>query len=310
MDRALLVLCALLLNAALAGPRRAYISSGAARLSQFPAHLAHEVERRLNRDHRSISERESRGMLMVAFAIFFAIVAGELLGSLTRHLPFIEIIILTVALPVRPSWDIASQIVKQLKNNNLAGARQALDGTVWKHHAVLDEPSVARAGIELLAVNYSEKIIGPAIWYMVFGLPGLFVSKMVYVLEEILVRPGGGPHYFSKATSAVHYVLHYPTSRLAAVLWLVASLFTPSGKVGETISQMTVGINKAPPQVMSLIASAVVLKLSLGGPSSAYASEGWVGTGSAKATAGDVKRALYLFALLNLMLFVMLGAFI
>src|SRR5687767_5653289 len=76
MERAVLVLSALLLNAFLAGPPRWYEALGLGKLSRLCAHIVRDAERRLNRDHRSASEREMRGILLVALVIIAALLGG------------------------------------------------------------------------------------------------------------------------------------------------------------------------------------------------------------------------------------------
>lgn len=307
MDRALLVLSAMLLNVALAGPRRWYVALGLLRLYRMPAALIRDTERRLNREHRSFTERQMRGFVLVAATVLASLIAGWILGWL--QLGFFELFILMLALPIRPTWDIASQIRKSLYAKDIAAARQALEGTVWRHHALLDEYGLARAGVEMLTVHFSEKIVAPTLFYILFGLPGLFVIKSVTLLNETLPQPVPGQG-FSKATREAHFLLHYLTSRFASFIWLSASIFLPSVKLADAAKQMTEDVIRATPQRAALLAAASVLKLSLAGPTSVYMQEGWVGSGVARVTQADLKRALYLFALLHLFLFVFVGFFL
>lgn len=303
MDRAIIIVSALLLNALLAGPRPLYIALGLAEWGRWPAKAVRDLERRLNRDHRSESERETRGMLLVAAFAAGALLLGWFFSWLFQH-SLLEILLVMLALPVRPAWDVASAIRKRLKAGDVMGAKQALEGTSWRHYAVLDEYGVARAGIETLAVSFSEKILAPALWYLLFGLPGLFLSKAVYLLRETLPPDLA----ISKATQAAHVLLHYIPSRLAAILWLAASLFLPSSQPREAASHISAKFLAAPPLAFSLLAAASVLKLSLGGPVSIYTKE-WQGTGSPRPAAADLRRALLLFALLHLLLFILAGLF-
>ncbi|MDE3060775.1 MAG: cobalamin biosynthesis protein [Pseudomonadota bacterium] len=303
MDRALIIVSALVLNVLLAGPRPLYIALGAVRLSRFPAKAVRGLERRLNRDHRSEAEREARGMILVLTAALGSLILGWLLGWLFQK-NLAEILIVMLALPVRPAWDIASGIGKKLKAGDANGAKQVLAGTPWRHYAVLDEYGAARAGIETLAASFSEKILAPVFWYLLFGLPGLFLSKAVYLLRETLPPDLA----FSEAARTAHMLLHYIPSRLAAILWLLASLFLPSSEPRIAAGQIMPKWLAAPPLALSLLSAAGVLKLSLGGPVSVYAKE-WQGNGNPRPLAADVRRALRLFALLHLLLLILVGLF-
>ena len=301
MNRALIVLSALLLNALLAGPRRLYQSLGAAPLLRLPAQAVRGLERRLNRDHCSESERETRGFILVGVACLISLLAGWLLGGLFQR-NFIELLVVTLALPVRPAWDIASGIRKGLQEGDVSGAKQVLEDTAWKHYAVLDEYGVARAGIETLAVCFSEKILSPALWYLLFGLPGLFLSKTIYLLRETMASDIA----FSQAARTAHMVLHYIPSRLAALFWVAASLFLPSSQPREIAAQIGAGFFTASPNRLALLSAASVLTLALGGPVSVYAKE-WQGTGSSRPAARDIRRALTVYALMHLLLFILIG---
>lgn len=303
MTPALIILSGLLLNTLLAGPRQLYVSLGMVWLGRVPAQMVRGLERRLNRDHRSEVKREMRGTMLVAVALLGSLLVGWLAGWLFQH-NLIEILIVTMALPVRPAWDIASGIKKNLQAGDLIEAKQVLEGTAWRHYAVLDEYGVARAGIETLAIHFSEKIVAPALWYLLFGLPGLCLSKAIYLLRETLPPDLA----FSHAARVAHAILHYIPSRLAALFWLASSLFLPSASPREAVHQITPMLPAASPQVLSLLSVAGVLKLSLGGPVSIYAKE-WQGSGSPRPGAGDIGRALRLFVLLHLLLFIFVGLF-
>lgn len=149
------------------------------------------------------------------------------LGALlfTANLRFAELLVLAALMPARQGWDLAQSIRKHLQAGELAKARMELDGTPWRHHALLDEHGAARAAIELLTVQFSEKIVSPMLWYLLFGLPGLLVCAAITLLHEALA-PAAAP---SRA-------LIKPRKRrtgwctgcrrvASALLWLVTAIF-------------------------------------------------------------------------------------
>jgi adenosylcobinamide-phosphate synthase len=313
MERSLFALCALLLNMALASPRQWYGAFGLSELFQIPAAALRNVERKLNREHRSLQERQWRGMLLIILVLIGSLLIGWIFSWLSRHgLEFAELLIVTIALPVRPTWDRVSQIRKGLYAGDIATARQALVGTAWRHQALLDDYGLARAGIEMLAVNFSDKILAPIFWYMLLGLPGLFISKSIVLMQETLTQPNSERFApgFGQAAQVAHHWLHFIPARLAIAFWLLAALFVPSCKWKETAQRIMAGIYNETPQGIALLSAASVLNLTLGGPVSMYADEKWIGSGTAKPMPADIKRALNLFALLHLSLFILLGLFI
>lgn len=306
-DHLLVAILALCLNAVFAGPRSWLLASGLSSLFQFPAHVLRTLERKLNRDHRSEKERETRGILLVTMVVIDAVVLGYVLAWLcSGNLGFVELLIVAACVPVRACVDIGLAIHKQLQAGDIAKARQALEGTPWKHHALLDEFGVARAAIELAAVHWACKIVAPLFWYVLLGLPGLLLSKLVYLLQEVISPANQPVSSFAKATVGLNHFLHVVPVRLAAYICLIASLFLPSGKWREASARMAGGWRASLHQV-ALLGFAAVLGISLGGPSSAYLPGQWVEAGTVRTTAHDVKRALVLLGLSCLLLLVFFG---
>lgn len=305
MDHAILVLCALLLNAALAGPRAWYAALGISRLGLLPARLLRLAERKLNRERRSPKDREMRGWLLTGATALAGIVIGSLAyWFLHDNLRFFELLLVAALLPVRPTWDRLSDIRTALAQNNIAEARLTLFGTAWKHHAMLDEPGLGRAAIETTAIDFSEKIAAPVLGYLLFGLPGLLAVKCLTMAQGVLTHTPD----FGKSARAVHDVLHYIPSRLSAGLWALTPLFLPSGNMRQTAALIFPGLITDTPRAFTLRAASAVTRVSLGGPGSPYA-PAWTAGGTMKPLPADLKRAQAAFVFMNIFLFVFIGVF-
>lgn len=291
MDHALILVLALLANLCFGGPRALYEASGLARFGRIPAKLLRDRERRY----------AGRPVLLIAYGLFSAFCAGVFLHILLRGpLVVLQPLLIACLLPVRQTLERAWAIKKALSRGDVPAARQALDGTVWKHHILLDAPGAARAGIELLAVGGAMKILPPILWYVVAGLPGLFVCKAVGLMQEIL------PSGFAPARHANQLLLQLPAasfwlcSRLLALLWLGAqALLFPAG-IQKAASDLSAQALRLPAMDYTLYTAARLMTLSLGGPTSAYVNTRWLGDGSPKPTPADVGRACALFALVTL----------
>ena len=70
MERTLLALSALLLNMFFGGPRRFYAALGFARIARLPMLGIRDIERKLNREHRSLEALIMRGWVFAWFAVF------------------------------------------------------------------------------------------------------------------------------------------------------------------------------------------------------------------------------------------------
>lgn len=306
MNDAVLVLSALLLNALLGGARPWYATAGLTHIGLLPARAVRLLERKLNRDRRSTQDLEMRGWVLVIVALLAGVVLGSIGSAVFRNnLGFLEVVLVALLLPVRPIWDRAVAVRSALLATHLGEARNALAGTAWKHHAVLDEFGVARAVIETVAVDFSEKVVCPVLAYLCFGLPGLLIAKHLTLLQNML----GTSVDFGKAIRLAYQALHYIPSRFSALLWLAAAPFLPSGDIRHAAPPVLKRFLVDPPRTLCVRAAAAVIRTSLGGPTSVYAAPAWVDNGTLKALPIHIRRALAAFVFQNIFLFIFIGTF-
>jgi adenosylcobinamide-phosphate synthase len=308
MDRAFVSLCALLVNAVFGGPKRFYDAIGVSQAMRYPVKVLRDIERRLNRDHRSISERETRGYILVAVVVGSCFTLAWFLSLLFgSSLQFVELAVLALVLPVRPVFDIAFGIRKHLQANQLTTARSFLEGTAWRHHAVLDEHGLARAAVELSAIGFSEKIFAAIFWYLLLGLSGLLTVVAINLMRDHMTQSADLEQGFGSATWKLHTLIHFIPARRAAVLWVVASMFLSPQKWQDMTQTFFAAVTSAmPARPLTLLIAGKAIGLSLGGAGSIYAREA-TATGPLRAQPLDIHRALYLFSLLHLLLFVVMG---
>jgi adenosylcobinamide-phosphate synthase len=304
MDHTVIVLCAIVLNVLLAGPRKWYAALKLTRITALPVRAIRHIERKLNRDHRQPEDLRLRGFVIVLSAIVVAAILGAILNWVFQHnLKFIELLLVAVLLPVRPIWDRVASIRKAVISNNISVAREELSGTIWKHHPLLDEQGVARAAIEFLAVEFSEKIVCPVLGYLLLGLPGLFICKTLTLLQSSLAH---APQ-FGRAAQVSHLWLNAIPSRLSALLWLIAACFFPMADPAAIAKRVGKPLLDDSPRALCIHMASAVSRVALGGSASPYLSL-WT-PGPQRASAVDIKRAQTAYFLAMLFLFVLAGAF-
>ncbi len=91
---------------------------------------------------------------------------------------------------------------------------------------------------------------------------------------------------------------------------MVILVFAPGIRFGQAIGQLARGLLLETPQRLSLLAAASALNLSLAGPGSMYGGPDWIGTGVARVMYTDIRKGMYLFSFLCLVLFSLMGLFI
>ena len=89
---------------------------------------------------------------------------------------------------------------------------------VGRDTAAMQPPDVARAAIESGAENLSDGVIAPAFWFLVAGLPGLFLYKLVNTADSMIGYRNARYERFGWAAARLDDVLNVIPARLTAGL--------------------------------------------------------------------------------------------
>jgi adenosylcobinamide-phosphate synthase len=213
----------------------------------------------------------------------------------------IELFLLIVLLAQRELYSAVRRVALALNAEGLESARTAVGHIVGRDPAYLDEHGVARAGIESLAENFSDGVVAPVFWYVLFGMPGLLIYKTVNTLDSMIGYRDERYAAFGFTAARLDDVLNLIPARLSGLIISLAAIVSPSGKPARAFGVMwrDAGKHKSPNSGWPEAAMAGALGLALAGPRR-YArhtqDDAWINAGgSAKATASDMERALYLF---------------
>lgn len=179
----------------------------------------------LNRDEG----RQARGILAVAILVLGAGVLGWLLAWLPGGLA--EIVVLAVLLAQRSLVDHVTGVAHAL-NISLASGRIAVARIVGRDTAPMGEAAVARAAIESAAENLSDGVVAPVFWFVVAGLPGLLVYKVVNTADSMIGYRTPRHKDFGWAAARLDDLLNLIPARLTALMiWLISpQLWGQSGQ--------------------------------------------------------------------------------
>ncbi|MDA1090681.1 MAG: adenosylcobinamide-phosphate synthase CbiB [Proteobacteria bacterium] len=259
-------------------------------------------ERKLNRENRSQVDRAIRGALVVVFLCGLAFGLGWGVSWLSLNHAFgwiIEFAGIVMLLAGRSLYDHVSDVAKGLRQNVEEG-RRAVAHIVGRDPDSLNGAGVARAAIESLAENFSDGLIAPVFWYVLFGFPGLLVYKTVNTMDSMIGYRSPRYRAFGMTAARLDDVLNLIPARLAGLFIVLASLFVPTAKPGAALrimlrdSKYHRSFNAGWPE--GAIAGALGLKLA--GPRhypGTTVNDPWIGDGNVAATAKDISRALYLY---------------
>ena len=166
------------------------------------------------RDGGTGRTRRTRGGIAIALLALTAAGLGVLLsfgGAIMAG------IILAVMLAAR-SLDEHIRAVAQALGDGVEPARRAVGMIVGRDTSHLSEAEIARAAIETGAENLSDGVIAPALWFLVAGLPGLFVYKLVNTADSMIGYRNARHFAFGCAAARLDDALNIVPARLTALL--------------------------------------------------------------------------------------------
>ncbi len=300
VDPLFLLLIALLIDAYFGDPKWFY------RLAPHPVALIGRLigglEKKLNREHRSQMDRAVRGLLSALFVIAAAGAVGLAAATVSLHHPWgwiLEVILLITLVAGRSLYDHVREVAVSLREG-LEPGREAVSFIVGRDPAQLDQHGVARAAIESTAENFSDGIVAPVFWYVLFGLPGICIYKAVNTMDSMIGHKTDRYRAYGMPAARLDDILNLIPARLSGLFICLASAFVPTARPLGAVKTMLrdAGKHRSPNAGWPEAAMAGALHLSLAGPrrySREIVTDPWLGDGTAKAKARDINRALYVF---------------
>lgn len=301
LDPLLILLLGLVLDAAVGDMRALFsiVPHPVAALGRLIAVL----DQRLNRESRDEQTRTVRGALVAGTIAVLAALTGWFVLEITRRLAagwLIELLLVTVLIAQRSLYDHVRLVARGLDEGGVRAGRMAVRHIVGRDPETLDEHGIARAALESLFENFADGVVAPAFWYVVAGLPGLFVAKAVNTLDSMIAHRS--PRYlaFGAATASLDTAMNFIPARLAGVIIGFAAAFAPTASPVPAFRVMFAdarkhrSVNAGWPEG----AAAGALNLALAGPrryGRELVDDPWIGSGPAQATSVDIRRGLFLF---------------
>lgn len=101
---------------------------------------------------------------------------------------------------------------------SLEQGRREVALIVGRDPETLDEAGVARAAVESAAENWSDGVFAPAFWFIIAGLPGIAVYKMVNTADSMIGHRNARYGEFGWAAARLDDALNWVPARLAGLL--------------------------------------------------------------------------------------------
>lgn len=284
IEPALVCAVALLLDQVLGEPRRGHPVVG------FGA-LATRLEQRLN---RYPGDGLWRGLLAVMVLVVpLTLVAWVLVCLFPPWLvPVLEAIGLWLALSLRGLREHGLAVAAPLERHDLDGAREAVGGIVSRNAARLDEQGVAAAATESMLENGADAVFASLFWFLVAGLPGVVLHRMVNTLDAMWGYRNERFLTFGRVAARLDDAMNWVPARLTSLTYAL---------LGDTRQawrcwRAQAGAWESPNAGPVMAAGAGALNITLGGPApygDRLRPRPVLGAGRV-ATAGSIRGALAL----------------
>ncbi|MEN8833200.1 MAG: adenosylcobinamide-phosphate synthase CbiB [Pacificibacter sp.] len=125
--------------------------------------------------------RKRNGVIVL---VCLVILAGAV-GYVIALVPHLEIIVAAILIAHKSLIQHVKAVAKGL-DSSLQDGRNTVAMIVGRDTAQMDAPAVTRAAIESAAENFSDGVIAPAFWFLIGGLPGLMIYKMVNTADSMI----------------------------------------------------------------------------------------------------------------------------
>lgn len=213
MNTATLLVAALLLDAVFGEPKWLWSRM------PHPAVLMGKLVKALDQSLNTGSHRRVKGVVAVLLLLTLALALGSVLSQFGA---IVEIIIAAILIAQRSLVEHVGAVAIGLRQS-LGGGRTAVAMIVSRDTAGMTGPQVARSAIESGAENFSDGVIAPAFWFLIAGLPGLLVYKMVNTADSMIGYRNDRYEEFGKAAARLDDLLNLIPARLTCLLIALSS---------------------------------------------------------------------------------------
>jgi adenosylcobinamide-phosphate synthase len=133
---------------------------------------------------------------------------------------------------VRAVW----RVERALERQDLAGARVAISRLVGRDTDRMDEGACRRAAIESLSENLSDGFVSAIFWYVLLGLPGIVVFKVVSTMDSMVGYKTPRYRRFGWCGARLDDVMNFVPARLTWLLLSASAVAIPRGSPGKALT--------------------------------------------------------------------------
>ena len=196
--------------------------------------------------------------------------ATGLFGWIVSNLPdygVIQTLLAAILLAQKSLTQHVTEVANALRLS-VGDGRIAVARIVGRDTRTMDGTAIARGAIESAAENLSDGVVAPVFWFLLLGLPGLLVYKIVNTADSMIGYLTPRHRNFGWAAARLDDVLNWIPARITALLILIAH----NNLSAWRILLRDAPLHRSPNAGWPEAAMAVALNVALSGPRS-YAGE-------------------------------------
>lgn len=201
-----------------------------------------------------------KGFITIAILVIGAALSGWILSALPDF-GILEVIIVAILLAhkslIQHVMNVAVALAQGLSQGRLEVAK-----IVGRNTDQMQPSDVTRAAIESAAENFSDGVIAPALWYLIFGLPGIIIYKVVNTADSMIGYKSERHSDFGYASAKLDDILNYIPARLTSLMICLTS--NPRDSFDVVLDDAP--LHRSPNAGWPEAAMAAVLKIALAGP--------------------------------------------
>jgi len=204
----------------------------------------------------------------------------------------VEIFLAYSCLALRDLLKHSWAVERAARAGDLGGARVAIAQLVGRDTDRMDIAACRRAAIESLSENLTDGFTSPIFWYVVAGLPGLVLFKVVSTMDSMVGNKTARYLKFGWCGARADDVMNFVPARLTWILISAVAVFVPrcSGAKALRVGWQQHAIFAGPNSGWSEAAAAGGIQRKLIGPiwnGGALVTDVWVGDAGDPAAGED-----------------------
>lgn len=192
----------------------------------FASSMIATLEARYNRPHATDSMRRWDSLSIAVLLILTGLMLGLGADLVLRELPYAWLLIAMIIgtiLSVRVALE-RNRVLRAALDRSEDEARSTLTYLTGRDATRLDQTGITAAGIESLAMAMVQGLLAPLFWFLIGGLPALFIFKLLDTASIMIDERSDNARSFGSSPRLLAGLLLLPVAWLSGPLISLGSL--------------------------------------------------------------------------------------